>query len=301
MRESEQSTPMAAETNQVDGVRDSDYTREIIAGDHQVAPYTLMGLRRTLMLAGYVAIVGLSLAGVLYGLAVHPVIAIFGLVTAYIGNNLAFLLTHVRFHTSFIEVAERDMDLLVHHSFVHHYRDVQVYHKTWLETRMSYFLDARAGLSGAIFQSILPITLLASGLLCLVAPVLGIVYCATLWAAQLLQSTVHEWYHVPSRSRKDFYNPVLYGSLTLLERIGLASTRRHMTHHRHHLRNLDEVDHWLDLALPFGERLAGRLWRAALSRYEPGKTRMTDFVGRIIHPIYYGLHVVLSLAYVAVY
>jgi hypothetical protein len=70
----------------------------------------------------------------------------------------------------------------------------------------------------------------------------------------------------------------VYWFFALLEKIGLASTRKHMVHHQHHLPNLDRVERWLDLYIPFGEVLASRFWKKALSKHVPGKTWMTEFV-----------------------
>lgn len=277
------------------------YSRDLISGDEKVSPYSLRGLRRVAFLAIYVAVVTISFGCVIYSLSISPLLGIFGLLTAYLCNNIAFVITHVRFHTSFIELPESKMEVLLHHSLIHHYRDVQVYHKTWLESRISYFIDPKDGIFSSVFLSMIPGTLFVAWLLYRQHPILGITYFSTLWAAELLQSTVHEWYHNPVRNRKSFYNPVIYWAFTFLEKIGVTSTKGHLQHHRHQLNNLNEVEKWLDLYLPFGELLPKLLWKKALSRYVPGKVNMTPLVKKVIYGTYFTLHLLLSLSYLAVY
>lgn len=277
------------------------YSRELIAGDREVLPYSLNGFRRSIFFVVYVCVILISFGCIGYSLYVDPLIGLFGMLAGYLGNNIAFSITHVRFHTSFIELPESRMELLVHHSFIHHYRDVQVYHKTWLETRMSYFIDPKAGLLSPVFLSMFPGTLLISYCLYLYQPVLGLTYFSTAWAAELLQSTIHEWYHNPVSNRKSFYNPVLFWLFTFLEKIGIASTRDHLQHHRHRLHNLNQVEKWMDLYLPFGEWLPTLIWKRALARYVPGEARMTAFVQAIIYTSFVVLHALLILSYLGMY
>jgi hypothetical protein len=98
---------------------------------------------------------------------------------------------------------------------------------------------------------------LTSVILYQIDPVLGIGFFSSQYVAELLQSTIHEWYHNPVRNRKSFYSFPVYWGCTFLERIGLASTRRHVEHHRHQLPTLDRVEVWLDLYLPFVEAMSG--------------------------------------------
>ena len=69
-------------------------------------------------------------------------------------------------------------------------------------------------------------------------------------------------------------------ALTFLEKVGIASTKQHMIHHRNQLSNLDDVDLWQDLYMPFGEILPSWLWKNALARYVPGKAYMSDYMQR---------------------
>ena len=56
-------------------------------------------------------------------------------------------------------------------------------------------------------------------------PVLGIAFFSSQYVAELLQSTIHEWYHNPVRNRKTFYSAPVYWAFTFLEKTGLASTQ----------------------------------------------------------------------------
>lgn len=276
------------------------FTRDLIPNDRELEPYLLTGVRRTTFAVIYVALIVLAFGGAGYCVYVNPLFGIFGIVSAYLCNNIAFAITHVRFHTSFIEVPEEKMDVLVHHSLIHHYRDVQIFHKTWLETRMSYFIDPKFGVLSIVFLSMIPGNLIISAFLYQVNPLLGISYVCTIWVAEMLQSTVHEWYHNPTPNRRSFYNPVLYGLFTLLEKTGIASTKDHTRHHRHRLHNLNDVEKWMDLFLPFGEMMATAIWDRALVRYEPGKTKMTDYVNKVINVSYVLLHAGLIGSYLLI-
>ena len=280
MWEATVSTQSAALDLDLPGADDSgviEYSRAHIANDHEVKPCTLTGFKRIVFLVLYGLIVSSSVAGMVYTFYVNPLFGLMILPVSYVFNNLLFLVNHSRLHASFIELPEENMSVICHHAFIHHYRNTRVFHETWLETRMSYFIDARTIFDRA-FRGFFLFIPLISVLLYQIAPVLGIAFFSSQFLAELLQSTVHEWYHNPARTRKAFYSFPVYWFFALLEKTGLASTRRHMLHHRHHLPTLDKVERWLDLYIPFGETLASRFWKQALSRHVPGKARMTEFV-----------------------
>jgi hypothetical protein len=219
----------------------------------------------------------------------------------YVFNNLLFLVNHSRLHASFIELPEEQMSVICHHSFVHHYRNTRVYHETWLETRMSYFMDARTVFDRAFRGFVLVIPII-SVLLYRTHPVLGIGFFSSQYLAELLQSTIHEWYHNPVRNRKTFYSFPLYWTCVLLEKIGLASTKRHLDHHRHQLHSLENVEVWLDLYVPFGEIPVSRYWKKALSKYVPGQTRMTEYINRVGAVYAYSMFFLINPAiYIAIY
>jgi hypothetical protein len=145
---------------------------------------------------------------------------------------------------------------------------------------MSYFMDARTVFDRA-FRGFILVIPLTSVLLYRINPVLGIGFFSSQYLAELLQSTIHEWYHNPVRNRKTFYSFPVYWTFVLLEKIGLASTKRHLDHHRHQLPSLEKVEVWLDLYVPFGEIPVSRYWKKALSKYVPGQTRITEYVSRV--------------------
>lgn len=275
------STHLAAfELRGADDSTATDYRREHIADDRKVAPCTLTGFRRLVFLALYGVIVASSIAGVVYTFIVNPLFGLMILPVCYIFNNLLFLASHSRLHASFIELPEARMSVICHHAFIHHYRNTCVFHETWLETRISYFIDARTVFDKA-FRGFVVLIPLAAVILYQIDPVLGIAFFSSQYLAELLQSTVHEWYHNPVRNRKAFYSFPVYWFFMFLEKTGLASTKHHNVHHRHQLPTLDRVEVWLDLYIPFGESLASRFWKKALSKYVPGKTYITEFVERV--------------------
>lgn len=269
----------ALELNRADDSSVIEFSREHIPHDREVPPYSLTGLRRVVFLALYVLIVVASIAGLVYTFYVSPLFELLILPVCYITNNLLFMTGHSRLHASFIELPEAEMSVLCHHSFIHHYRNTRVFHETWLETRISYFVDARRYVD-PIFRGMAVVIPLTSVILYQIHPALGIAYFSSQYVAELLQSTIHEWYHNPARSRKAFYSFPVYWAFTLLEKIGLASTKRHMEHHRHQLDDLDNVEVWLDLRVPFLEILGSRLWKRALTKYVPGQAHMTRYVSR---------------------
>jgi hypothetical protein len=257
-----------------------EYSRAHIAGDQKMAPCTLTGLKRTVFLVLYALIVSASFGGLIYTFYARPLFGLMILPVCYVFNNLLFVSNHSRLHASFIELREAEMDVICHHAFIHHYRNISVFHETWLETRMAYFIDARAAF-GREFRGFLLVIPLTSVILYQIDPVLGIGFFSSQYLAELLQSTIHEWYHNPVRNRKRFYSFPIYWTFTFLEKIGLASTKRHVEHHRHQLPTLDEVEVWLDLYLPFVESPTSWFWKKALSKYVPGQTRMTQYVSLV--------------------
>jgi hypothetical protein len=286
------------------GAEDSsaiEYSREHIRNDRAIAPYALTGFKRIVFLALYVLIVSSSIGGMLYTVYANPWFALMILPVSYFFNNLLFLVTHSRLHASFIELPEEKMSVICHHSFIHHYRNICVYHETWLETRMSYFMDARV-IFDPVFRGWVVGIPVISVLLYRIHPVLGIGFFSSQYLAELLQSTIHEWYHNPVRNRKTFYSFPVYWTCALMEKIGLASTKRHLDHHRHQLHSLENVEVWLDLYVPFGEIPVSRYWKKALSKYVPGETRITEYISRVGAVYAYSMFFVVNPAiYVAIY
>jgi hypothetical protein len=289
------------ELHEADDLNPVEYSRERIPNDREVAPYTLTGRKRIVFLALYALIVSSSIGGLIYTFYLSPWFALMILPVCYVFNNLLFLVNHSRLHASFIELPESDMSVICHHSFIHHYRNICVYHETWLETRMSYFMDARTVFDRAFRGFVVGIPII-SVLLYWINPVLGIGFFSSQYLAELLQSTVHEWYHNPARNRKTFYSFPVYWMLVLLEKTGLASTKRHLDHHRHQLPSLENVEVWLDLYVPFGEIPVSRYWKKALSRYVPGQTRMTEYISRVGALYAYFMFFLINPAiYIAIY
>jgi hypothetical protein len=275
------------------------FSRAHIRGDHPVPALDLTGAKRAVSMAIYGFVVAVAVTGTAYTIWARPLLALYGGLIFYFFNNVAFVMAHLQFHAAFIELPESKMSVLIHHSFVHHYRDTGVYHKKWLESRVSYFVDPRAGLEDRAALVFGPVTFATVWFLWRFDPVLGIGFIGLGWAAQLLQSTIHEWYHNPSRNRRDFYNPASYALFTLAEKVGIASTKKHAVHHRHQLDNLNEVVRWLDLEVPLLERLPEYLWRKMVAMHVPGEERMSQFMNKAIFVTFVVVHTSVTLAFLA--
>ncbi len=293
--------PSVVTDSAIAGTPPVSYSRDAIPNDQQLPAYTLTGLRRAFFMAIYVTAVVVSFGGIAFSLFVNPLLAVFGVVTAYLVNNYAFSITHVRYHSSFIELPESKMEVLLHTSFIHHYRDTEAYHKTWLESRVSYFVDPKDGIFSSIFLAMVPATLIISAFLYTYSPVLGVTYLSTIWAAQLLQGSIHEWYHYPKRRRLEYFHPATHYFFTFLEKVRIADGKRHSYHHRHQLHNLQDVELWLDLAIPWGDKLPTYLWKKVLKLYRPGEIRMVPAISILIYFTYVFLHSLLTFGYIQLF
>lgn len=253
----------------------------------------LEGRARARMLAGYVAIHAVIFAGLAYTASWSPGLMLGTLVLCYVLENVLFVLGHIGLHVSFIETPEPQMTTITHHSFIHHYRDIRAYHKTWLSSRMSYFICARNGLKTLTSYIYLAAPILSAGIISLVDWRVGLCALSGLWGAHALQSICHEWYH--HSEREGFYRWPTRLLLSGLERVGIMSTRRHIDHHRHHLHSLDEVHTWTDLYLPGAERLGEAMWAWVIGKHVPGERNMIEAMLRF-SMAYYTIHFVLFTA-----
>lgn len=278
---------------------DNNYNRENILEDYPIPPFILKGSKRLAYLFLYIVIVALAIFGILYSLYLSPIFCVLGLTFCYLADNFLFAIMHLRLHAQFIELPENKMNVIEHHSFIHHYRNTKVYHETWLESRVAYFIDPRAiGTNKHMFLYKITFNTLTSILLYIINPVIGITYFSGILGTNLMQSTIHEWYHNPPKNRKKFYNPLLYLFLTFLEKIRIASSKRHLRHHVHNLSNLEKAQAWLDLYTPAGELLAGKMWQRILTRYTPGKQNMTDYMTKVYESAIVFVQILLPVLFV---
>ena len=243
-------------------------------------PFILRHNRRRFFYLLYIAICLCALLGIIYTSIHRPLLQIVIVLFSYIANNIGFTIGHVALHTNFIEQPESYMRVLAHHSFIQHYRDLQVYHKYWLETRISYFVDPKnffRTTSCGEFINFFVLTPLAASFF---PPAPAIAYVSNTYAAELLQSATHEWYHNPHK--KTFYSPPVYYFFRFLEKIKLINQHQHLTrHHNHNLNSLTDVKHWADLKIPFSEAIPTVLWNYALTLYMPNQRRMSSFTGYV--------------------
>ncbi|MBA2648171.1 MAG: hypothetical protein H0U75_01005 [Legionella sp.] len=255
------------------------FSRTHILEDKPMPPFVLEGFNRKIYLFVYLLVVAFAILGCSYSIYLNPKFAIIGLFFCYMADNFLFAIFHLRLHGLFIELPEHKMNVFEHHSFIHHYRNIKVYHEHWLETRIAYFIDPRAITTNRLmFLYKIHFNILTSVLLGILNPIIGITYFSGILATNLLQSTIHEWYHNPIKNRKNFYNPILFIFLSGLEKIKIASSKRHLRHHKHNLSNLDKAESWMDLYTPAGEWLANKLWKRILTKYVPGEYNMTIYM-----------------------
>ncbi len=251
------------------------------------------GAERTRHLLVYAAIHIVIFGGLAYSLATNPALALIGVLLCYVLENVMFVFGHVALHVTFIEFPEGSMMTLGHHSFIHHYRDIRAYHRSWLATRLSYFYCPRLGLRSMSTRGYLVAQLCSAAAIAAFDWRAGLCALACMWSMRSLQSICHEYYH--HDDREGFYWAPTLRLLRGLEAIGVLSTTRHRRHHRHHLHSLDKVHDWTDMWLPGAERLGRRLWREMLARHVPGEERMIDAI-RGVFTAYAALHYAAIIA-----
>lgn len=97
-----------------------------VEGDFVVEPLSVHGLERARLMSIYVFVVLYAWIGTVVAIYLDPWVGVPNLLYAYYLDNLNFTLGHLSLHAKFIEWPEWAMDVLCHHSFIHHYRDIQV-------------------------------------------------------------------------------------------------------------------------------------------------------------------------------
>jgi len=287
-------------------VPDWQAVRQHIPGDYEVPMFLTSGKDRQRLLFVYSMLMSYAMFGVIYCWFRNPVLQTLNIILAYFLDNMAFFLGHLVLHASFIELPENEMSVLTHHSFIHHYRDIQCYHKTWLESRMSYFLDPKDFVKGELFSSpacqnmplwkrfmpmggtkpdthTLAYLILMPVSAALLSPTNMSMVSATSSAVLMhsLQATVHEWYHNPSSNKKQFYWAPVYYLFQLLEFVGIASTKRHKDHHAHDLDNLHEVVEWTDMWSIGFETISTWIWNKAIPLYRKGERNMFRYTQKV--------------------
>lgn len=260
-------------------IASSVFSRKYIPNDEVGrAPLITTGVERYISLTVYSLIVLGAFSGVMYTGYHDFNLMMVSLAVAYFANNLGFAIGHTLLHMEYIEQPEQEMYILTHHSFIHHYRDIQIYHKTWLETRLAFFFDGRKVLEGVIGSQ----TLNWFGLVPFMGTMLSpsslhfISSVSSFFLIELLQAICHEWYHVPQTKRKHFYWAPTFYTLSFLELIGILDTVGHKKHHTHNLDNLDDVHNWTDMYSIGFETIADWIFTKMKAHYVPGEQRMSE-------------------------
>lgn len=208
---------------------------------------------------------------IVFGLSVYaaveyPLLSLLFFIVGYFIHHLCFMLYHSSLHAQFIELDHRELRTGPFIAFVHHY----------VHPRLLCCFEHRATYqSSLMLASLLPVFLVAvfwGGLV-----MLPFISAFLLW--HLTSAPIHEWYHMPTKQRRDYFNRFEFAVFSSLERCNLISTRRHINHHRHQLDNLEGVIEFDDMNVGKGlSRAFDGLWRWCLRRvYKPNTKRMTIF------------------------
>jgi hypothetical protein len=227
----------------------------------------------------YRLFVGLVFAGLLYSLISYPILTVLFFFFCYVGHHICFMSYHSSLHAQFIELDHRKLLTGPFIAFVHHYVHPRLL-CCW-EHRASYQ-------SSVVLLSFFPIFFLCfywGGL-----AMLPFVCTFLLW--HLTSSPIHEWYHMPAKNRREYFNRFEYFVYSFLERHGLISTREHVTHHRHQINNKKDVVEFDDVNVGKGlSRFFDALWTLSLRvLYRQDKKYLT---------VFYSLFYMFSLALVS--
>lgn len=261
--------------------------RKHIIDDTIMEPYRLVGLRIYFwLLIYYIFTIFLFVSNVIL-LYINPLYQIYSLLLSYFYNNLGFMWGHIDIHLMCIEYPEAEMGILCHNSFIHHYRDINVYKDYWLETRLSYFVDVSWKGKGHFIHIILFLLFAFSINYQRGGWVYGLSYFVSMNIWLWLQSVVHEYYHVKKKERKMFYSRLNYKMLTFFESIGILNTEEHyVLHHDTDINTLDKVSSWNDMKMPnLFDTIADLIFQKMLKYYKPGEKTMTKIYRKMMYGI----------------
>ena len=220
-------------------------------------------LRTKTFYALYVAaVIGLTL----YSLVFYPLLTMAFFFLSYILYQLSFMVYHSSLHAQFIELDHRQLLTGPFIAFVHHYVNPRLL-CCW-EHRNTYQ-------SFVVLITLSPIFALCF----LLSGKVMIPYVVTFLIWHLSASPVHEWYHMPPKNRRDYFNRFEYAILNFFENINLISTKRHVNHHRHQINNKQDVIEFDDSNV--GKSLShffDWLWKLSFRKlYKENKKYLTVF------------------------
>lgn len=233
-------------------------------------------LRTKLFYRLYVAgVIGLCL----YSLVFYSLLTVFFLVFSYILYGICFMVYHSSLHAQFMELDHRKMLTGPFIAFVHHYVNPKLL-CCW-EHRTTYQ-------SFVVFITLSPIFAMCF----FFGGKVMIPYVITFLLWHLSSSPVHEWYHMPPKGRRDYFNRFEYAILTFLEKRNVISSKSHINHHRHQMYNKHEVIKFEDVNVGKSlSKLFDWIWRFNLRHlYKQNKKRLT---------IFYSLFYIFSLIFVS--
>lgn len=248
-------------------VRSRDYQLEYASCEQEIKARANEApdrwLRTKIFYRCYVAVV---FALAMYALVKYPLLTMVFLVFCYLVHHLCFMLYHSSLHAQFMEMKHEQLLTGPFIAFVHHYVNPRL---------LCCFVHRATYQSMVVLISLLPI--FAVALFVGGGAVLPFVVSFLLW--HLTPAPIHEWYHMPPKQRRDYFNAFEYAVFSLFERCKLISTRRHLNHHRHQMSNLEDVVEFDDMNVGKTiSRLFDALWHWCLRVvYRPNKKNMTLF------------------------
>lgn len=274
-------TECAMDTQSIDAVKedyDINHRSHTVPYDPPVDMERLEeGMCRPRALAIYVALVLYGVCAL--GYAYHRlgfIIATLWLASTYMLNQVLFLWTHTYFHTAFVELPQKKMNLLVLLAFLHHYEEPRVFPKNWLLYRLSYWYDPRAGSFTGFIIGHGAFAMGSALVLGTLDWTLAVTAVGMWWGMQNVQGMTHEWYHIHGVGRKTycFHTRLFFETLELL---GIIDTKRHRLHHDHGYESMSEVHDWMDMLSPgFFETLGDWSYKRFLNLHVHGKTYATE-------------------------
>lgn len=177
-------------------------------------------------------------------LIVNNRLSIKDVMLGYLLSQLSFLSGHTVVHACFIEYDITNTGVGNYVAYLHHYENPKELPYFWLQHRLSYVFDT-------------PFVYLP-WLFFINKKLLGLFFSYSGW--WLLQGPLHEWYHLNDEEKKHHFNPILNNLYHLFEKIGIVSTNHHKLHHKHRKHNLETVEKFSDMYIPFLENIEQKLW-----------------------------------------
>lgn len=201
-----------------------------------------------------------------YALFFHPLLTLLFFALCFIAHHICFMIYHSSLHAQFIEIKHQKLLTGPFIAFVHHYVNPKLL--CCIEHRTTYQ-------SLTILLTFTPIFALC---FYIGGPAMSS-FVSTFLLWHLTSSPIHEWYHVPPKHRKNYFNRIEFFIYQFLENKNIISTREHINHHRHQINNKQAVIEFNDINVGRYISFAfDKLWGFCCKYlYQKNKKNMTIF------------------------